>query len=579
MARMYPSIVADDTRSPGEVEVFRRLRDDPLTANWAVLHSLNIARHVKRVAGEIDFVILVPTKGILCLEVKAVQAIRRDAGVWYYGTRAVPDPRGPFSQASEGMHSLRKILLERNPAFTRIVFSSAVLFPYVEFNIESPEWHDWQAIDTKRFSRLAMGQLVLEVLEHARIHLGRSPAAARFRQDSTQPDGSQCTEILRLLRPDFELFESTALKREKRESELARYTEEQCEALDAIDDNPRVFLTGPAGTGKTLLALEASRRAHILNRRVLLVCFNRLLGSSLRAQTSTFFPGITTSTLHRHMLNVAGIRPSPSTGSSFWDTELPSQATRALREATATKAIFDELVVDEAQDVLKDPYLDFLDLSIKGGLASGRWRFFGDLERQSIFGSDVDVGLLVATRLRNATRYALRVNCRNTPRVAEYVHILGGLTPRYSRIRRHDDGIEPDIKRYDTSTSQRGLLAKAIHDLTSEGYANEDIVILSSLAEEKGAAATLTNGWLEKLSPLTANRQGPTIKYGSIYAYKGLEAPAIIVTDVDSVSTQQGRALLYVAMTRALNRLVILVQEEAAREMLESLGRLPGGHK
>jgi hypothetical protein len=46
------------------------------------------------------------------------------------------------------------------------------------------------------------------------------------------------------------------------------------------------------------------------------------------------------------------------------------------------------LVIDEAQDLLEDEYLDVLDLLVKGGLAGGRWAFFGDFERQAIYISD-----------------------------------------------------------------------------------------------------------------------------------------------------------------------------------------------
>lgn len=96
---MIPSVIADGTTSGGEKEVFRRLRDDPGTEGWIVLHSLSIAEHVERVSGEIDFVVIIPRKGVLCLEIKgcsASQLRRDDRGLWFYSRDSKGDACGPF---------------------------------------------------------------------------------------------------------------------------------------------------------------------------------------------------------------------------------------------------------------------------------------------------------------------------------------------------------------------------------------------------------------------------------------------------------------------------------------------------
>src|SRR5262249_53967516 len=142
----------------------------------------------------------------------------------------------------------------------------------------------------------------------------------------------------------------------------------------------RVAFEGPAGTGKTMLAIETARRGGAAGRRVLLLCFNRLLGKWLEEEAAALKPEVTARTLHSHMLEAAGERPSSAGNDSyFWETTLPRLALNRLVEGIGDGYLFDELVVDEAQDVLRDDYLDFLDLSLKGGLTSGRWRLFGDL--------------------------------------------------------------------------------------------------------------------------------------------------------------------------------------------------------
>ena len=84
-------------------------------AGWTVLHSFDIADHRRRLAGEIDFLCLVPGEGVLVVEVKGCHSLRRRGGDWYYGRSAEPDHRGPFRQASEAMHSLRRRLARASP--------------------------------------------------------------------------------------------------------------------------------------------------------------------------------------------------------------------------------------------------------------------------------------------------------------------------------------------------------------------------------------------------------------------------------------------------------------------------------
>src|SRR5579859_7984996 len=108
MAKMLPPYVSTDIRSSGEIRMFNLFRTDPETQGWVAIHSLGLARHVKRLYGEIDFVILAPKHGIFCLEVKSGR-VGREEGVWTFTDRfgqTARKPIGPFMQAREGMFSL-----------------------------------------------------------------------------------------------------------------------------------------------------------------------------------------------------------------------------------------------------------------------------------------------------------------------------------------------------------------------------------------------------------------------------------------------------------------------------------------
>lgn len=375
---MIPPSFDHNCSSPGEREIFHRLQEDPSTRDWIVLHSLDIAEHHKQIAGEIDFVVIIPRLGVLCLEVKAHHQIKRLNGLWYFGNKTKGEVRGPFKQASDAKYSLRSKLIKRNSNLSNIVFWSAVIFPYLEFKVapeSSVEWHDWEVIDSLKFRRNSIGHILESVLVNARKYLITSQNAPWFNAANIEPSEQQCKTIMEELRPNFEFFESPKQSIARQNEDIRYFTKEQCRALDTMERNKRVVFQGPAGTGKTLLAIEAARRSTQRGKKVLLLCYNRLLCDWLTEQTESY-SGTTTKTLHQYMIELTGYNSSDEP--NFWQELLPEKAVEHLLQATETVSPFDEIIIDESQDLLYEPYLDVIDLSLKG--AVGRhmenvWRF------------------------------------------------------------------------------------------------------------------------------------------------------------------------------------------------------------
>lgn len=572
MARMIPPIIPVSCSSPGEREIFARLKDEPGTKDWIVLHSLDIAHHLRQIVGEADFVIIAPALGVLCLEVKACRSLERKNGLWYYGHDPHGDPRGPFKQASEAMHSLRQQVIKIEPALSRVPFWSAVAFPYVEFKVTCDEWHPWQVIDSPRFVRHAFASLVTGILRSARSHLISQPSAAWFREADRFPDQQQAAAIARILRPSFEFNEKAPDRRARQQAEILRYTEEQFVALDTMEENERVVFTGPAGTGKTVLALEAARRASNSGKRVLWLCFNRLLGRWVSQHPVAQFGSVTASTLHQYLLSVAGIKSPADPDDSYWKKDLPEAAIAELLSGHADTSSFDVIVSDEIQDLLVPPYLDVMDLVLQGGLAGGRWLMFGDFERQMLYAQDrSQVDELMRARFGSFAKCSLRVNCRNTPRVASLSHLLGRLTPNYSHVLRPDDRIEPVISYYATPSQQRKELASVLERLHKDSFSGDDIVVLSPKAGPRCAAATITEKpWSDQLAPFEQATPGQ-MRFTTIQSFKGLDSPAIVVTDIEHLSGDHFSSLFYVATTRALERLYIIVHETAKADIIKAL--------
>jgi len=563
-----------DYRYQGEKEIALRLRNDPATENWVVFHSLDIAEHRSQVAGECDFVIIIPRKGVLCVEVKGCRSMKVEGGIWYYGSRNSGDKRGPFKQAAENMHSIRKYLLGKRPDLRRVVFWSAVIFPYVTFSKSSPEWHDWQVIDARSYMERPVSQMFLNVIDQARLLLSGSSTAGWFKKEDTEPDVEQCGVISDILRPEFEFYETPAARRRDLHEKLKRYTGEQFIALDAMQTNPRVIFNGPAGTGKTLLAIEAARRAVHQEKKTLLLCFNRYIAQWIKTQFSeTDFQNLTVSTLHALMLNLCRKKPPASADSEFWTVTLPEQAVSALlAESSKQTEPFDVMIIDEAQDILRPDYLDFLDLYLAGGLASGTWNMFGDFAFQQIYSAaTMQLNDFIIQRCEKTPVYTLGINCRNTPRIAAYAPLLGGLTPDYCKILRPDDNIKPELIFFNDEDHQRDILAKVLLNFREkEKFKGSEIVILSPSADTC-CSSSLPAPWKDRVKPFRLVSSGH-IRYCTIHSFKGLEAPVIIVTDINRIIDTESRNLLYIAVTRSLSRLVLLIQDAVRTDLKQILG-------
>lgn len=577
MARMIPPYI-HKSAPPGERLLFDRLKNDPNTANWAVLHSLGVARHVERVEGEVDFLVLVPNEGVLCLEIKSGK-VRREDGVWKYGNDPFPitSKIGPFRQASEGMHSIRKFVVQNEPSLSKILFFSGVVFTLIDFDEVSPEWHRWQYVDRSKIARSPVSGILVEMLRSARRHFQNVPSAKWFNDRTCRPSQNQVDRMVGLLRPDFECFVSPRMEIDEAEKAISRFTEEQFAALDVLDENPRILFKGPAGSGKTFLALEASRRSIGKENRTLLICYNKLLGKWLSAQTEELrkFDGglLKVGTFHQVMLSLSGVDSVPDNDPAFWSKTLPDTVLNRILQGDIPSPQFESLIIDEAQDLISEEYLDVFDLLLVGGLAGGHWAFFGDFERQAIYARSQRDGVdtiipMVEGRCPSFFRYPLRNNCRNSKPIAIGIETTCGLQPGYARVLNEDDSNRDiEFKFYGTQQDQLRLLESTLETLKKD-YEPSEMVVLSP-RDDKSSCSAISSERLS-LEPLRGNKSNDkAVGYSSIHSFKGLEASAVVITDMENIRGDKALELLYVGMSRARTRLIVFFNESCRNDYLE----------
>ena len=196
---------------------------------------------------------------------------------------------------------------------------------------------------------------------------------------------------------------------------------------------------------------------------------------------------------------------------------------------------------------------------------------FGDFERQAVYHSaELTLAELKEGWIQDLASFRLRDNCRNTPRVAALAGDLGGLDPDYRSVLRQDDLIDPIIIEYENDAEQPGKLMDALLELLDEGYEIAEIVVLSMRSKEM--CMDKASGDAPNARNLGAGKSAKNGAFSSsVRRFKGLEAPVIVLTDIESISSDEAQTLLYVAVTRALSKLVLLMHKDAKKDFLNKI--------
>lgn len=560
------------TISNAERKMFNSISSSKTLNGWYCLHSLGVSNHLYKREGEIDF-LLVGEAGIFTIEVKGGR-VHRENGIWKFTDRygRVTDKReSPFSQAQSAMYSIRQDIAQKyGPEANRFLFGYGVAFPDIEFTTESPEWKQSWIYDN-RDTNLAFAS-----------YLERLITSWKSQQKNYKPlNGQTIKEIVQYLRGDFETVVPVSVGIEESEAELIKLTNEQLSSLDAMQDNPRVIFQGAAGTGKTLIAIEQARRNASKELRTLMLCYNKYLAAYLRQsiEDEGLQNFIEVKSIHSYFyetISKAGLKQ-----------ELESQKKNLASQEIYTKAYpeiflkawsdseqYDSLIIDEAQDVLNDSYIEPFSKMLKGGLEGGNWYIFLDPENQKNIFAKLDDAVL--QKLKSAsTSFTLTVNCRNTKPIALQTEILSGIsTAKVKKV----EGVPVQYIWYENDADQATKVTDAINRVLEQGVKPGDITILSPLRYSNSIAGT---GKLRTKAPLyhldTENVTAPTedrIAYTSIQSYKGLEAPVIVITDITELEDDWNRVVNYVGLTRARTALIVSADKELKKEYRNRLNKI-----
>ncbi len=525
MAKIYPAVITTFHGSEGEKQVYKALQQ--LNDEYVVFCSFRWLgeKTQRRSEGEADFVVLHPRKGILSIEVKAGGIAYRD-GNWIQINRMNRQETyiNPLGQAAESQFRILN-LLRRHLSYSECpCVGRAAWFP----SICLP---DHIALPLEAAPDIILDQAGLSCPEQA-LEKAFSYWARQLGGPFPASSSIQFQEIVKLLMPTFQIAETVVSSGRENTVAYVQLTRQQFSILEFLKEQPTAAIHGPAGTGKTLLAVEKARMLAQEHKKVLYLCFNEFLLEHLRTHCAGEY-------ISFH--NVRSLAEE-----ILQDTTLPIQEIIPFFETYFDQEFDDadwqypNIVVDEGQDI-SDDILAHLDYLVKQ--AGGQFYIFYD-RNQYIMRRDKPEWIDKEAECR----LVLYRNCRNTAEIATAISAIMSMRPDTYINEIH--GITPKGTFYTTNEELRCIAGQFIRSMRSQQVPLEDMVILSVHSVQNSGLCGIQE--IDGV-PLSETGEKGAVWFTSVRKFKGLEAKAVLLVDIELSRLPQPvlHRLLYVGCSRA----------------------------
>lgn len=601
MASLVPNRSSCLSRMTGGERRFSERLEQKLEDDYLIWYDVAIGLQQRHP----DFIVLHPRRGLLVLEVKDWKPdtiLRADPSQFFLSTqRGVVKEANPLMQARSCALEVGR-LLERDPALRGAEGSrraGKLAMPWgwgaVLTNITRRQFDEGGLRD------ILPGHLVIcqdEMYEAVDAEAFQQRLWAMFPQvfpvTLTLP---QIDRIRWLIFPElrvepgngqFGLFDGAGAKApEVAIPDIIRVMDMQQESLARSLGSDHRVIHGVAGSGKTMiLGFRALHLARALHKPILVLCYNKTLAARLANVMAAhgIADQVQVYNFHRwcrHML-VSYHVDLPADGADFFD-QMVTRVIAGVDRERIPRFQYGAILIDEGHDFEPDWYR--LVVQMVDPTTNALLILYDDA--QNIYGQDArrkTSWKSLGVRAQGRTTI-LRINYRNTTEILSlarsFAHEL--LAERAD----DDDGIPlvapesagrhgplPELARAADTWSEARMLADALLQEHARGRAWHDMAVLfrhqwegEDIARSLGRVGipcSLARG-AAKHNLFAAE----SVKLVTMHSSKGLEFPFVAIPRLGALPSSDAAEademrLLYVAMTRATERLLLLHHAESA---------------
>lgn len=538
-----PKVIGSNPIDRWENEVLKALKQQ-LPREWIVLNSVgwSLMKNGYVREGQADFVVLVPDSGLVVVEVKGSKEFKVDeAGIWHRKEKGqwIALRESPPEQASRNMHDLVQIIKDEY-RWRDFPGRYAYLVIYPQGETRDLDMFDESTVVTWRH----MNQLATRI-RNALEKRGPERLGHEFSHIIVE---SLADKLKNMKARVIKVDSGDDVENDK--SKIEQLTRQQLATLRGLFDLPRVAVMGPAGSGKTVLALWRLK-AHIEEgRRAIYVCYNKKLASSLQLLHPDHAEFIwNVDKLFRKLCPESVVPSDTRRLGDFFGQDLPGLV---IDKVTSLEK-YDAIIVDEGQDFTEFQLMALYELLAGDGF----WSIFAD-SGQNVY-RDEEMGVPYQAEVV----FTLHHNCRNTIKINDAANHYA--KKAIQSMPGMPEGVSPIIEVTRNQADRAWALAK---QWSGEG----SVAILSPYSLELSAMKGQKIGHGLRMSEDIKDLGDKDMVYFStIRSFKGIEASVVIVVDFDIPGAKEvfGEEDLYVATTRATTRLAMLSSRQDVIDYFE----------
>ncbi|RLK08426.1 nuclease-related domain-containing DEAD/DEAH box helicase [Ruegeria conchae] len=571
MVRLYPDYRGNYGEDIPSAEIKFYEACTSLEGEYHVFHSVGWISRSEGGArdGEADFLVCHPDRGFLVVEVKGGR-IRADytTGEWSSIDRNGREHKikDPFRQSMTGKFNVLSKLREHRDwarlGLKKVSTGHAAFFPDVD---------DGRALKGPN----APTEIIGDRSDLANLGAWLEQAFNYWSSDDanswTNPMGAGGIQLMqRIFARVVQTRPLLSAQIELEKSQRLRLTNRQIQTLDLLSRQRRVAISGGAGTGKTVLAVEKAKRLADEGFRTLLTCYNVPLASHLEDVCSgqenldvfgfhKLCKRIVDEACRESGRDLIAEAKASFPGLDLWDHYFPIALAYAL---DIVDVRYDAIVVDEGQDFGEEYWLP-IEMLLRDGNTSPLYVFHDENQ---------DVYTRASTFPADASPITLSFNCRNTKKIHEtaYQYYKG---PLIDPPDLDGDNIEilaaPDLPKQAKKIQE--FVSKL---LTVEKIPSSSIVVLIADRmkrkdyESALHRVSLPSGLCWK-GIENASKPGVTVE--TVARFKGLEGEVLVLWGLDELPRNERRGTLYVGISRAKSILALCGRDAICSDVLEGV--------